>query len=444
MVLTTTAPKQQSTVSLKPTNNLYFWITVGCSIGAITAIVFIISLWYYLKKRPKTEKQISAVPELNSSSEIYQTKLRSVQNSIPTFSSSGSEDVTDPLYLYLSPSSRKSTLVQSASLDLPSHPRTTSECIQPRPVLSRWHTIGSPTYLGTVQPDLYRVSDEEDTNIPPCINGRIWFSLLYKEEEEQLEVNIIKAKYLSGRGLNNTPRDPFVKLYLLPDEENFQQSKVRKRTLAPKFNEKFYFQIKKEELSKRTLRISVYDVDKRKIRHCLGHVIVSLARVDVTTNDVLWRDLESASQPSSLGEIQITLSCNPFNSRIKITICRLKNVRGVDTNEAGIYVKVQLHHGRKVLKTKKTSLKHLNSPDGEVIFDETFTFAIAAKYFDSCHLTITVIIAGPTPLIKDHPQGKVVLGSFLYARGEQLLQWQEMIANPRNFVTKWHNLEPIT
>ncbi|XP_067128950.1 synaptotagmin-15-like [Centruroides vittatus] len=443
MKTTTIAPQRTEWVSEKPINNIYLWITIGCSVGGALILALLISFWYYLRKRPKIEKPVSPVPELNSSSEMYQTKL-SVQNSPPTFSSSGSEDVTDPLFLYRPPSSRRSTLVQSASLDLPSHPRLTSECVQPRPVLSRWHTIGSPTYLGTVQPDLYRVSDEEDTNIPPCIHGRIWFTLLYKEDEEQLEVNIIRAKYLTGRGLNNTPRDPFVKLYLLPDEENFQQSKVRKRTLAPKFHEIFTFQVKKDELTKRTLRISVYDVDKRRVRHCLGHVIVTLSRVDLTTNDVLWRDLESASQPSSLGEIQVSLSCNPFNSRIKITVCRLKNIRGIDTSEAGIYAKVQLHHGRKILKSKKTALKHLNLPGGEVIFDETFTFAITAKYFDSCHLTITVVIAGPTPLVKDDPQGKVVLGPFLYARGEQLLQWQEMIANPRNPVTKWHNLEPIT
>jgi isovaleryl-CoA dehydrogenase len=36
--------------------------------------------------------------------------------------------------------------------------------------------------------------------------------------------------------------------------------------------------------------------------------------------------------------------------------------------------------------------------------------------------------------------GKVVVGPFMYARGEELMHWQEMMAQPRNAVTRWHQL----
>lgn len=40
------------------------------------------------------------------------------------------------------------------------------------------------------------------------------------------------------------------------------------------------------------LRFSVYDVDRRRIRHSLGHVVVPLDELDLGSADVIWRDLE--------------------------------------------------------------------------------------------------------------------------------------------------------
>jgi len=42
--------------------------------------------------------------------------------------------------------------------------------------------------------------------------------------------------------------------------------------------------------------MSVYDVDKRRVRHSLGHVLLHLRDVDLTKEDLLWRDLEPVSQ----------------------------------------------------------------------------------------------------------------------------------------------------
>ena len=57
-----------------------------------------------------------------------------------------------------------------------------------------------------------------------------------------------------------------------------------------------YVQIPSGEIRGKTLRLSVYDVDKRRVRHSLGHVIVALGDMDLTRGDVMWRDLEAMSQ----------------------------------------------------------------------------------------------------------------------------------------------------
>lgn len=51
-----------------------------------------------------------------------------------------------------------------------------------------------------------------------------------------------------------------------------------------------------EDVKKRVLRFSVYDVDKRRVRHSLGHVMINLKNVDITKGDVMWSDLEPMVQ----------------------------------------------------------------------------------------------------------------------------------------------------
>ena len=51
-----------------------------------------------------------------------------------------------------------------------------------------------------------------------------------------------------------------------------------------------------DDVKNRVLRFSVYDVDKRKVRHSLGHVMVPLRDVDLGHVDTYWSDLEPMSQ----------------------------------------------------------------------------------------------------------------------------------------------------
>lgn len=40
----------------------------------------------------------------------------------------------------------------------------------------------------------------------------------------------------------------------------------------------------------------------------------------------------------------------------------------------------------------------------------------------------------------DQEYGRLTLGSFMYARGDELLHWQDAVSQPRITVTRWHIL----
>lgn len=71
--------------------------------------------------------------------------------------------------------------------------------------------------LGSIDPSLYRISDEDDDyEIPPEHLGRVWFAVEYERETEKLLVTLIKAKNLPSRmfGASNGC-DPFVRYVIL-------------------------------------------------------------------------------------------------------------------------------------------------------------------------------------------------------------------------------------
>lgn len=59
-------------------------------------------------------------------------------------------------------------------------------------------------------------------------------------------------------------------------------------------------QVSEEDVRNRTLRFSVYDVDKRKVaRHLLGHALVTLGGVDLSeSTELIWRDLSEIAHVS--------------------------------------------------------------------------------------------------------------------------------------------------
>lgn len=414
-------------------------IIIGCSVGLFILIVIIIII-ILLRRRYKKRKSWDLA--CNDTDQLFETKSAPIsRNSSPKLQKRKScPDVTN---YYQGLVIRSLTQESVPDFFLP------PERVQPpSPEEHRDHTTAyqyQQSLLGNLQPDLYRsyTDDDETLMLPPSEHGRLWFSILYDGVIGQLTVNLIKIKELPGRDRDNSPRDPFVKVFLLPDERSHLISKVKKKTLAPVYNETFIFQVSSEGLQEKVLRFSVYDVDRRRIRHSLGHVLVPLKDTDVIKGDVLWRDLEPHSQiSSSLGELSLSLCYIPNVDKVKVVILQARQMNDINTDrDSGIYVRIQMTHGRKVFKTKKTVVQKI-SPNP--IFNESFSFSISGKILDTCSFNISVMTSPKSALGNDELYGKVIIGSFMFSRGDELLHWQDMLSQPRTPVTKWHTLCPAS
>nr|XP_002127842.1 synaptotagmin-15-like isoform X2 [Ciona intestinalis] len=319
------------------------------------------------------------------------------------------------------------------------------------------------SFLGRIQPELYKYTENQDIDLPISRCGRMWFSVVYDAAVETLTVKVVKVKQLPLRHPSNNPPDSFVKIFLLPDERISQQTKVKLRNCNPTFNETFIFQVSEEELQKRSLRMSVYDVDKkRSTRHLLGHALVGLNDVDpIKVNEILWRDLDDIAHPgdsgTSLGELKILLTYLPRMNRLNVVVQEARNLRKMDLDATGIYVKVSLTQGHNVIKSKRTSTQD-GAADPQ--YNESFSFKVTSKDMEQTCLLLNVITTGGrgtlhkmTSTLKNTvtrgrygaelKYGRVSVGSFMYCRGEQLLHWQEMMAQPSKSIARWHTLSEV-
>ncbi|RUS83123.1 hypothetical protein EGW08_009112 [Elysia chlorotica] len=318
---------------------------------------------------------------------------------------------------------------------------------------------------GTVKSDLYTAqttppAEKDVSGSDASSRGRLWYSVLYDLELEQLAVTLVKVKDLPGRSPNNSPRDPFVKMFLLPDERTCRVSKVKRKTLNPVYNETVSFLVPKADVTKRVLRFSVYDVDKRRVRHSLGHVMANLKDMDLSKGDTKSADLETTVQPvSANGDLQVSLLYLNQHDKIKVGLHKARNLTHMADypNHMAAYMRIQLMYGHKCHRMKRTLAVVAGT---EITFNESLSFTVQGRQFDSCNIIISLMLtfpglpkpagsrppswpgsngaAGSTSADGDVEYGRVILGPFMYARGEELAHWQQMLAHPKAVSTKWH------
>ena len=98
-------------------------------------------------------------------------------------------------------------------------------------------------------------TDQQDESIERCRD--INFSLEYDFSSETLKLRIIQVgclhpiylthpaclqgRDLAARDLNGLS-DPYVRITLLPDKKQRLETKIKRRTLNPRWNETFYFE----------------------------------------------------------------------------------------------------------------------------------------------------------------------------------------------------------
>lgn len=301
-----------------------------------------------------------------------------------------------------------------------------------------------PTLLGGLNPELYRISvekAEEDVDFPDGHVGRAWLGLQYDSAGERLVVSLIKFKNLPSRvyGCNNCC-DPFVRIYVLPDERRYVQSKMKKKTCNPKFEENFVFQIPSKNAEDRTLKLTVLDSDRGKHHIVIGHALYPLKELDLTSNEmvVVWKDLvkDVDEAPSDVGELLTSLCYNDNLERLTVTVCEAKGLH-VPTGQTTLdtYVKLIFMIESKVVKTKKTMIvKKATDPK----YNESFHFRLPQKCLNTTSVILQINIAGGPN--KDKILGRLVFGSFMFVRGKPLEHWNETLSANHKQIRHWQKL----
>ncbi|KAK6628287.1 hypothetical protein RUM43_002099 [Polyplax serrata] len=298
--------------------------------------------------------------------------------------------------------------------------------------------------LGVIDPALYgncNVDLEEDLEFPDDHIGRLWFSVRYENATEKLLVSVLKAKNLPTRTAGTVNGcDPFVRLHLLPDERRYQQTKIKKKTCNPFFDETFIFQVPAKELLDHLLKLTMIDSGRAKRRGIIGHVFLPLKEFTTETEVKLFKmDLEKKVQENITthsGELLVSLLYNETLNRLAVTVVEGRNLQFKDPNKPDSYIKVTLNQNYRSVKVKKTAtVRGQTDPS----FFECFNFRLTPETTDISSLSFEAFqsVAGYG---RDKLIGKFILGSHMFARGKGNSHWTLAFSNPKEAFQQWHVL----
>ncbi|XP_078237374.1 synaptotagmin-17 isoform X3 [Pogona vitticeps] len=275
------------------------------------------------------------------------------------------------------------------------------EIVQPS-ILRKTYTPDD--YFRKFEPRLYSLdsnSDDMDSLTDEEILakyqlGMLHFSTQYDLLHNYLIVRVIEAKDLpppisyDGSRQDMSHSNPYVKICLLPDQKNSKQTGVKRKTQNPVFEERYTFEIPFLEAQRRTLLLTIVDFDKFS-RHCvIGKVSMPLSDVDLVKGGHWWKALVPSSQNEvELGELLLSLNYLPSAGRLNVDIIRAKQLLQTDMSQGSDpFVKIQLVHGLKLAKTKKTScMKATIDP----FYNESFSFKVPQEELENASLVFTAL-----------------------------------------------------
>ncbi|XP_048788894.1 synaptotagmin-3 [Lagopus muta] len=313
----------------------------------------------------------------------------------------------------------------------------------PEPPHERSYMDLGPAADGGVRPShtAPELPVERDGASPPppggASCGRLSVALRYSYGSEQLLVRVLRARDLPHRDPDGGLSDPYVKTYLLPDRKKKFQTKVRRRTQNPDFEETFSFAVPFAELPSRRLHFSVYDFERFSRHGLIGQVVLDnlLEAAERGTERPIWRDIvQGAAEKAELGEVNFSLCYLPTAGRLTVTVIRAANLRAMDlTGYSDPYVKASLMAEGRRLKKRKTSIKkNTLNPS----YNEALVFDVPHDSVQ--HLSITIAVMDYDCIGHNEVIGLCVGCGDAEGPGRE--HWAEMLANPRTPIEQWHVL----
>nr|XP_057912626.1 rabphilin-3A isoform X2 [Doryrhamphus excisus] len=260
---------------------------------------------------------------------------------------------------------------------------------------------------------------------------------------------------------SNGLADPYVKLHLLPgaSKSNKLRTKTLKNTLNPVWNETLvYHGISDDEMSRKTLRLSVNDEDtfghnefigetrvalkklkfnqEKKFNVCLERVIpVKKAVGGQTRGMALYEDdLNEDEDSEDRGRILVSLTYNSQQGRLVVGVVRCAHLAAMDSNGySDPFVKVCLKPdmGKKAKNKTQIKKKTLN-PE----FQEEFSYEV--KHGELAKKTLDISVWDYDMGKSNDFIGGCQLG--IQAKGECLKHWYECLKNKDKKIERWHVL----
>ncbi|NXW13061.1 SYT17 protein, partial [Circaetus pectoralis] len=314
------------------------------------------------------------------------------------------------------------------------------EVVQPT-VLRKTYTPDD--YFRKFEPRLYSLdsnSDDMDSLTDEEILskyqlGMLHFSTQYDLLHNYLIVRVIEAKDLpppisyDGSRQDMAHSNPYVKICLLPDQKNSKQTGVKRKTQNPVFEERYTFEIPFLEAQRRTLLLTVVDFDKFS-RHCvIGKVSMPLSDVDLVKGGHWWKALVPSSQVTEFNRL-----LPQFFSLFFCAVLLLVGKACVLCFLSDPFVKIQLVHGLKLTKTKKTScMRGTIDP----FYNESFSFKVPQEELENASLVFTVY--GHNVKSSNDFIGRIVIGQYSTGAPESN-HWRRMLNAHRTAVEQWHSL----
>ncbi|XP_067339806.1 rabphilin-3A isoform X2 [Channa argus] len=308
-------------------------------------------------------------------------------------------------------------------------------------------------------PDRTEEEDNDYDSDDTTTLGSLEFSLLYDQETHALHCSIIKAKGLKPMDSNGLA-DPYVKLHLLPgaSKSNKLRTKTLKTTLNPVWNETLvYHGITDEEMSRKTLRLSVSDEDKFGHNEFIGETRVALKKLKFNQKKnfnvclervipvkkavggqsrgmAVYEEDNEGEDTEERGRILISLTYDSQQSRLIVGVVRCAHLAAMDSNGySDPFVKVYLKPdmGKKAKNKTQIKKKTLN-PE----FNEEFGYEI--KHAELAKKTLDISVWDYDMGKSNDFIGGCQLG--IQAKGECLKHWYECLKNKDKKIERWHVL----
>ncbi|XP_052902055.1 synaptotagmin-12 [Anopheles moucheti] len=258
--------------------------------------------------------------------------------------------------------------------------------------------------------------------------GRFHLRLKYDGGKEELLVHLVEAQDLTPAG-DAGFRDPYVKMFLEPDDEQrTQQTAVHRTETHPYFDQQLSFPLKPRNLVKSNFVLQLLDYDRFSHDEVIGEIRFLLNTLDLSGCE-LWGDLIAVRKPSdSTAELLISLSYLPQAERLTVVVMKAKNLS--ISHEP--FVKLYLLVNDKRTKKRKTSAIRALDPTNP-IWNEAFTFELPSSQLQDAGVELFVT--------SNEGEGQDLgCGVGLREGGSGTQHWQDLMQNNRKPIAMWHVL----